>query len=202
MAIDQPGADKAEIRLAVRGLSRADNDALLADVLAFIVRDRWHAAVSDLSSVGARHEPHLLPGMFVLSGSVPTASASKAVSAAQEAMRTLAQSGPSSTELERARTAMQADLSKKMSQNESIADAWLDVETFKSPRPDTLATLLRSITAGDVQRVAARLFKPPVATVVVGDYSQLKAAFGEKIIRPPGLPDAKVIDRDMPTRKP
>jgi zinc protease len=203
LAIDQPGTDKAEIRLAVRGLSRADNDALLADLLGFIVRDRWQAAVSDLSSVAARHEPHLLPGMFVLSGSAPTASASKAVSAAQEAMRTLAQSGPSSSELERARTAMQAELSKKMSQNESIADAWLDVETFKSPRPDTLATLLRSITASDVQRVAARLFKEtPVATVVVGDYDQLKAAFGEKIVRPPGLPDAKVIERDMPTRKP
>src|SRR6185503_29668 len=203
LALDQPGAANAEIRLALRGLARGDSGALAADLLTLIVRDRWEAAVADLSSTSARNETHLLPGIFVLSATAPSGSASKAVSAAQEIMKSLAQNGPTASELEKARLLMLTEISREMSQSESIADAWLDVETFKSPRPDTIPTLVRSLAASDIQRVAARLFKDaPLATVVVGDYNQLKAAFGEKIIRPPGLPDAKVIDRDMPTRKP
>jgi hypothetical protein len=44
-----------------------------------------------------------------------------------------------------------------------------------------------------VQRVSARLFKDTsVATVVVGNYEQLKAAFGDKLDpRSAGAPDAK-----------
>src|SRR6185295_4553570 len=138
LALDQAGVANAEIRIAVRGLSRADNDTLAANLLAYIIRDRWQAAVSDLSATSARHESHVLPGMFVLGGSVPTASASKAVSAAQEAMRSLAQNGPSAGELEHARTLLQTDISKQISQIDGAAEAWLDMDTYNSPRPDTI----------------------------------------------------------------
>lgn len=203
LAVDHAAADNAEIRLAVRGLSRADNDRLAGDILALVVRERWQAAVSDLTSVAARHETHVLPGIFVLSASAPTTSASKAISAAQESMRTLAQSGPSASELERARTLMQAEILKQMSLSESIADAWLDFDTFKSPRPDTTNTLLRSITVSDVQGVAARLFKDaPVATVVVGNTEHLKAAFPGKIESASDTPKPKSDRPAAPAIKP
>jgi len=201
LALDQAGATNAEIRIAVRGLSRADNDTPAANLLAYIIRDRWQTAVSDLSGTRARHETHVLPGMFVLSASAPTASASKAVSAAQEAMRALAQNGPSAGELERARTLLQADISKQISQIDGAAEAWLDMDTYNSPRPDTIPTLVRSLTASDIQRVADRLFRDaPVATVVVGNYDHLKAAFAGKVESSTEAP--KVTRPALPTIKP
>jgi zinc protease len=201
LALDQVDATNAEIRIAVRGLSRADNDTLAANLLAYVIRDRWQAAVSDLSAISARHETHVLPGMFALGASVPTASAAKAVSAAQDAMRALAQNGPSASELERARLLLQTDISRQTSQTEGATEAWLDMDTFNSPRPDTIPTLVRSLTASDVQRVAGRLFRDaPVATVVVGNYDQLKAAFAGKIESSTDAP--KVTRPALPTIKP
>jgi len=205
LALDYTGATNAEIRLAVRGLSRADSDSLTADLLALIVRSRWQAAIGDLSSLSVRHQAYLLPGIFSVSASSPTGSASKAVASAQEVMRALVQTGPTAPELESARAILLAEVSRKMSAPESMADAWLDVDTFKSARPNSIPTLLRSITVGDLQRVANRLFKDvPMATVVVGNYDQLKAAFGGNVVAPPGLPNPKIIDRDpvVPAKKP
>jgi predicted Zn-dependent peptidase len=151
-----------------------------------------------------RHENHLLPGSFILSASVPTDNAARGVSDAQDIMRALATTGPTATELEQARSMLLADVSNQMSQPESIADAWLDVDTFNSPRPDTMATLVRGLSAGDVQRVAARLFKDaPVATVVVGDSNQLKASFAGKMETSAEVPKPKVIQPDtLPPVKP
>jgi hypothetical protein len=187
----------------VRGLSRGDGDALAADLLAFIVRERWKQAIPDLSSVSVRHESHLLPGMFVMGASVPNASAGKAVAAAQEVTRALMQSGPTPAEVESARILLAMEVNKQLSQPEGVAAAWLDAETFKSPRPSVLSTLIRSLSPADVQRVTSRLFKDgAVATVVVGNYEQLKAAFGDKL-EPPATasPDAKP-EPARPIKKP
>lgn len=178
LIVDAPASSTAEIRLAVRGLARADVDALSAELLALIARGRWQVAVPELSNVSVRHEAHLLPGMFVFSATVPQASASKAVAAAQDVMRKLSQAAPSADELERARTTLSAQWSQQLSQPAGLAEAWLDMDTFKSPRPNTVSTLITSSTPADVQRVATRLFKDaPAATIVVGNSEQLKAQF-------------------------
>ncbi|HKP36174.1 MAG TPA: insulinase family protein [Pyrinomonadaceae bacterium] len=196
LVLNNPTDSDAEVRLAVRGLTRADNDTVAATLLARIVRDRWLKALPQLSSVNIRHETHVLPGMFVLSASTPTELASKAVSIAQEIVRSIALTGPSATELESARYWTQSTITDPI-------EAWLDVDTFKSPRPDTIPTLSRSVTPGDIQRVAARLFKDaPVATVVVGNYDQLKAAFAGKMESGTIAPGSKVSDPAMPTKKP
>ena len=182
LLLDAPESSTAEIRLAVRGLARADNDALPAQLLALVARTRWQAALPELSNVAVRHEAHLLPGVFVFSATAPQASASKAVSAAQDVMRKLSQAPPAADELERARSMVGAQLSQQLSQPAGLAEAWLDVDTFKSPRPSTVSTLLSSYTAADVQRVATRLFKDaPVATIIVGNSEQLKAQFPDNV---------------------
>jgi len=178
LILDAPESSTAEIRLAVRGLARADVDALSAELLALIARSRWQAAVPELSNVSVRHEAHLLPGMFVFSATAPQASASKAVAAAQDIMRKLSQAPPSADEFERARTMLNGQLSQQLSQPAGLAEAWLDLDTFKSPRPNTVSTLITRYTPADVQRVATRLFKDaPAATIVVGNSEQLKAQF-------------------------
>jgi predicted Zn-dependent peptidase len=116
--------------------------------------------------------------MFVFSATVPQASAPKAVSAAQDVMRQLTQAPITQDELERARTTLVGQLSQKVSQPAGAAQAWLDVDTFKSPRPNNVSSLIRSYTAADIQRVAIRLFKDaPTAKIVVGNSEQLKAQF-------------------------
>jgi predicted Zn-dependent peptidase len=81
-------------------------------------------------------------------------------------------------EFERARAVLAAQVSQQLSQPAGLVDAWLDVDTFKSARPNTVSTLIRSFTPADIQRVAARLFKDaPVAIVVLGNAEQLKAQF-------------------------
>src|SRR5436190_15874146 len=82
LLVDAPAATNVEVRLAVRGLSRSDADAMTASVLARIARNRWQAQVPELaSSAFVRNETYALGGMFMFSASVPTASAAKVIAA-------------------------------------------------------------------------------------------------------------------------
>jgi zinc protease len=204
LLVNQPGATSAEIRLAVLGLARSDRDSDAALILAQITRERWQAASTTLSAAFVRHDAHVLPGSFVLGASVPTASAAKAVSAAQQTIRSLAQNGPTVAELDRARGVMLADVSRQASQPESLAALWLDLDTFKLAPLDIQARSLQNLTVQDVQRVAARLFKDDSpATIVVGDTEQLKASFVGSVEMRSEKPDLKTAaDPAMPAKKP
>jgi zinc protease len=204
MLLNQANGTTAEIRLAVRGLARSDRDAAAAALLAQIVRSRWQAAQPDLLSVFVRDDAHLLPGAFVLGGAGPNASAAKAVVVAQQVLRMLAQSGPSAAELEGARAIVLADLNRRASQSESIADLWLDIELFKLAAAPAQASSIQSLTVGDIQRVASRLFKDAsIATVVIGDFEQLKATFdGTVELRSEKPNTGSAVDPVMPTKKP
>jgi predicted Zn-dependent peptidase len=200
LIVDAKEARNAEVRIAVRGFSRSDGDALAASLLAQIARERWHTAVPDISGAFVRHEPYMLQGVFVFGASVQIPSAGKALAAAQDVMRALAQTGPTAAEVDRARTVLMTDMNENATSPDSLASAWLDSETYKSPNNTSSAELNR-VTAADLQRVAIRLFKDtPQATIAVGDIVQLKAALGDKVeIRN----DAKTAaDSAVPTKKP
>lgn len=203
LAIALSGGTGSEVRIAVRGLSRSDGDALAADLMAMIFGERLKTAVPEMTSVRVNHESHLLPGMFLISASGPNESAAKTVQAAQDTMRALMQSGATPAEMDRARVLMTMEINKQFSQPENMAAGWLDSETYKSPRPGVIATLIRSLSPADVQRVATRLFKDALAAVVVvGNYEQFKAAFGDKLETPAkAAPDAKG-DPAPPIKKP
>ena len=200
LIVDVKEATNAEVRIAVRGLARSDRDALAASLLAQIARERWHTSKPDISNAFVRHDAYLLPGVFVFGGSSPSSSAGKAISAAAEVMKALVQNGPTAAELDRARVAMTTEMSKLWASPDSLASAWLDSETYKLPNANASAELNR-LTAGDLQRVAIRLFKDaPQATIAVGDTAQLKAALGDKVeIRNDPKTSA---DSAAPTKKP
>lgn len=204
LVVNQPGATAAEIRLAARGLTRSDRDAAAAALLVRIIRERWQAATPDLSAVFARHEMHALPGIFVLGASAPTASAAKAIAAAREVMRSLSLAAPLAAEVERARDAELSELTRLTMQTESIADGWLDIETFKLAPFATQLDVVRKLSAADLQRVAARLFKDAaVATVIVGNYDQLKTSLGPGVELRSEKPDVKMAaDPAAPAKKP
>lgn len=204
LVLNQPGATSAEIRLAVRGFARSDRDTAAAALLTQIARARWQAAVPDLSSAFARHEAHALPGSFLMGASAPNSSASKALAAAQQILQALALSGPTAVELETARSGMLFEITQRALQPESIADTWLDVETYKLAAANTAANSVSSLTVADLQRVAGRLFKDAsLARVVVGDSEQLKKSVGAGV----ELQNEKAVIKTVtepvvPTKKP
>jgi hypothetical protein len=110
----------------VRGLSRFDRDAIAASMLADVARQRWQAAVPELSSASVRHEAHNLPGILVFAASVPPATAQKALAAAQDVMKALAQTGPTPDELARAASATLAEIGKR------AAASWIKSRTCGS----------------------------------------------------------------------
>jgi zinc protease len=182
LVVNQNGATNAHIRLAVLGLARSDRDYAAARLLARVMQLRLQAALPEASSLFVRHEAHALPGSYVIGASAPAASASRIISAARDVMNSSLSSQPSTVELEAARSEAVAKMNRQASKPESIADAWLDIETYKLPRFSEQANALRSVTAADVQRVAVRLFKDArVASVVVGNSEELKASLGASI---------------------
>jgi zinc protease len=179
LVIDRPGLTMAEVRLGARGLPRAERDQAAAGVLAAIARERWLAALPELDKAKAfaRHEAYALSGMFVLGASVPAPSASKALEAARKVAASLATTLPTESEVARAKSEVFADLSKRNGLA-SPADLWLDAETYKLSAPVDPQRALNGLTAADVQRVAARLFRDAtITTAVVGSTSQLGPEF-------------------------
>src|SRR3989441_1735709 len=203
LLLDQSSVTTAEIRLAVRGLAQSDRDALAAAVLARIFRGRWQTSLPDLT-IFVRHEAHSLPGSFVLGAATPTASAAKAISSAQEVMRTLAGTGPTAAEVERARGDLLAEMMSQTAKAETIAELWLDAAAYKLPGWNALLNSIRSLSVGDIQRVAGKLFtNASLALVVVGDSAQLKSTLGENIELHNDKANLKTAaDPVIPTKKP
>lgn len=189
LIVDLPGTESAEVRLAVRGLARSDADTAAASVLALIARDRWQAAMPELrqSAFFVRHEPHVLPGIFVMGAGVRATDAARALSAAQKVLQDLAKSPPSVSEVERARSEAVATFNRQLEKPETMADLWLDADTYKLASIADRARALSAVTPADVQRVAGKLLSivtvnsmsrmvadAPVVTVVVGSAALVK----------------------------
>lgn len=179
LIIDLPGAPAAEIRLAARGLARSDNDAAAAQLLALLVRDRWQAMMPELAKTPffVRHEAHVLPGAFVMGAAVSPAQAADALTSARNVLKTLAATAPASAEFEKARTEALAIFNKQLDDPATLANVWLDIETFKLAPIDAQLGAYNRLTPADVQRVAARLFREAsIATVAIGSAAQLSTS--------------------------
>lgn len=202
LVVNQPGAPNTEVRLAVRGLAETDRDAPAASVLAQIARDRWQAAVPELSSSFARHEAHALPGILILGGAAPAGATQKAFAAALDIIKNLAQTGVSAAELDRAKASVAAQTNKGNGELDAISEAWLDVEFNKGLAPAIPANDVSNLTVNDIQRVASRLFKDAaIAKVAVGDLEQLKPVLGASLELPGAKDDAKPANNPPPPLK-
>jgi predicted Zn-dependent peptidase len=206
LLVNQAGTGNAEVRLAVRGLSRFDRDAITASMLADVARQRWQAAVPELSSASVRHEAHNLPGILIFAASVPPAAAQKALRAAQDVIKVLAQAqtGPTPDELARAASATLAEIGKRTGgELDQIADMWLDTELQKNSTTANPAAEVSRVAVADIQRVATRLFKDAKqAKVVLGDIEQLKTVVTNFEILE-AKPEPKTsTDPPKPPRKP
>jgi len=177
LIVDLPGTDAAEVRLGVRGLSRSDKDYASATLLALLARDLWLSTQPDLnkSAFFVRHEAHALPGIFIMGASVPAASASTTLANARKVLQQLSKGGASQAALDKARSEAIAELNKQTERPESIADLWLDTETYQLGSIEERLRQIRNVTLDDIKRTAARIFKEnSIATVALGNAERLK----------------------------
>jgi zinc protease len=206
LIIDQQGAPATEVRLAVRGLGRADHDRAAAEVLASLARARWLAAMPGLSAPPAavRHESHRDGGVFRMSASVASAAqAAEALDAARGVLRALAATPPSLAELDEAKRAVLSSPAQGARGVDGMAAAWLDEHSYNSVDVSGVGAerAVQALTPAEAQRVAARLFQhTPAAAVVVGDAAQLRVALARTgTFEVAGEPSAKPDAQPQPT---
>ena len=174
----------SEVRLAVRGVSRSDQQFYAALMLARIAHYRWQETTPTLASkpISVRSESYTLPGYFLMSTSVGSADAPGCVLSAKKVLDSLIASPPTAVELDRAKRETLADLSSKLSNLEVGPEPWLDADTYRLGAIEDRAALVQAVSAADIQRLANRLFKDaPIATVIVGDSAQVKTALEGKL---------------------
>ncbi|HEX8336282.1 MAG TPA: pitrilysin family protein [Pyrinomonadaceae bacterium] len=181
LVVNQTEAAGVELRLALRGFARTDIDSPAAQVIAQVVRSRWLAAMPELRerAAYARHDSYRENGIFRVGATLATpAEAAKALEAARKVLGDLSTSAPTAAELDAAKHAAAAGLGANAPGDEAVAAAWLDEHTYRNPAATAgaLARAAQALSAGEAQRVAARLFlHTPVATVAYGDAAQLRA---------------------------
>lgn len=204
LVIDRAGSKEVELRLAVRGLARADRDAPAARLLTPLVRERWLAALPELrgnGSVVVRHDAMREGGIFTLGATLRSAAdMARALEAARKVLRELSEKGPTSAEFEAAKAAAVSSLNQGAQVPAGMADSWLDEHTYDTPAVTSseVARAINALNVSEVQRVAARLFlHTPLASVAVGDAAQLREelartggyeVFGEAAARAPEPP--------------
>ncbi|HEV2884954.1 MAG TPA: pitrilysin family protein, partial [Pyrinomonadaceae bacterium] len=177
LVVNAPGDQSVEVRLAVRGLARKDPDATAAALLASVARQRWEKLLPVLSRspVFVRHYGYSLPGMFVMGTTTENVLAGKALTTAQDVIKSLSSVPASAAELELARSEVLAQSGKELEKADGVAEAWLDIETYGLPPLSEQLRVASAVSAADLQRVASRLFRPGAnASVIVGNAEAVK----------------------------
>jgi zinc protease len=168
----------AEIRLAWRGVARADPDFYVAQVLARVAQDRWRGTSPELASkpLFVKSQSYLLPGIVIMGNAVNQKETVDSIATAKKVVDSFTTTPVTAPEVQRARQEILTEENPGLSKIESEPDSWLDMDTYSLKSvPDRIASI-QAVSPGDVQRVATRLFKDaPVATVVAGDAQQLKS---------------------------
>jgi len=178
LIVNVPGPT-SEVRLAVRGVARSDADFYVSMLLARVAQHRWQATAAELANqpLFARSNAYVLPGVFIMGAAVSTEKAPDALANARKVLESLRTTLATPAELDRARTEVVNEVTTVVTKSEAIPDPWLDADTYKLSEVQDQIALLRAVTPLDIQRLANRLFKEaPVASVVVGESAQLKAA--------------------------
>ena len=185
LIIDSPAAQEVEIRLAARGVARADRDHAATEVLALLAGDRWRTVPEinqgSVSALSVSHDAYTVGGIFRMSASVNSSTAAaQALGAARTILQSLVTTPPSINEIEGAKQASLAALNSGKDQTEALANAWLDAQTYNFGPTGERALrerAIRSLTPADLQRVAVKLFRDaPVVSLAVGNAAELRAA--------------------------
>ncbi|HSS19479.1 MAG TPA: insulinase family protein [Pyrinomonadaceae bacterium] len=178
LIVNAPSDQSVEVRLAMRGFARQDQDVPAAALLATIATQRWLKLVPELNRapVFVRHESFTLPGIFVMGATVDNVLAAKTLASAKEVIQSLASTPVAPEELQLARGLLLSQTNKDLSNSDGAANAWLDGDTYQLPSVAERVRTLAGLSPADVQRAASRLVQNGAfASVVLGNSAVLKA---------------------------
>ena len=150
------GGDK-ELRYAVRGVARKDANYVAAELLAEIMRARISAKNETGATVSVESDAHVLPGYFVIS--LSGRNVTPITNDPSQAISQILSTKLTDAEFQAARSAVDA----RWRETDAL-DLWLDVDTFKTAEPKNVGL---SVTLSDVQTLADKISKLPVASVIV-----------------------------------
>jgi hypothetical protein len=207
LIVNSPADQTAEVRLAVRSVSRGDANYVTAEILARVARQRWAKLAPELNAKPffVRNDAHVLPGLFIMGASINSKSTAPVVISAKKVIESLIREPPTATELEQSRNEVISELNAKLDKPDTMLDVWLDSDTYRLPPISDQLNTMRTFTPGDVQRLALRLFQDkPVAAVVLGNSQQLKTELEGRLETelPADTPVANPSTEMAPARKP
>lgn len=168
LEIAVPELKTSEVRYAIRGLARSDKDFAAAEVLGRVLNARFAKQGAGDSDSSVTNQYHLLPGSFVFSYR-SSASPTLPVPQNNQVDRSESNSPISALFNEISESEFASARSSAVSWLEGLdrTDRWLDVDTFKLVSVDADAKAFSAVTLADVQRLAGRLEKQPVASIVL-----------------------------------
>jgi hypothetical protein len=163
LVIAGPAFGAVEARYALRGLARSDADFAASEILTRIARARWEEGKPGVNSFTARQESHILPGHILFGMTLISQSPDGKIGKMPDSKipSSLIPQNISETEFAKAKADAIAEITAR-----DLQDRWLDVDTFKGPPVDNETAAYQDATLADVRRVAERLAKNPVVTVV------------------------------------
>lgn len=145
-----PDINRSQIRYALRGVARNDKDYAAAEILSRILDARFKAERGPEASV--IHNAHILPGSVVFRNAGESRSDKKLAATSFAAI--------TNEEFQKAKT------DKLAANARTDADEiWLDSDTYKFTLTDENQAF-RNATLADVQRVADKLAKNPIVSVI------------------------------------
>ena len=178
LIVDNPGTS-VEVRVGLRGVARSDKDFHALKVLTRVMQNRWpelNPAIAGKPSF-VRSESYLLPGSVVMGTTVSPQSTAEVITSAKKVLEAMITTPVTVSEIEKAKQGVILDLTTQTPRSEVEVQEWLDMYTYRLKTAQDNVGLVQTVTPGDLQRVASRLFKDArLATVVVGDAQVLKTA--------------------------
>jgi zinc protease len=172
LIVDAPDAETAEIRIAVRGLAQNDKDSIAAAIWAKSLERKLQ---TEFGAVQVEHIAHVLPGELIVRASVPTEKAAQTLNALRAAINRAASEKIDAKAFSETQNEILNALQTESAKPETASQRWLDVETFKTPAASERLNSMKSVTAADAERIAAKLLKNvPQAIVIVGDAEKIQ----------------------------
>lgn len=166
--INFPAAENVEIRSVSRGLSRGDKDFAAAQILTRILQEKWSAFQPEGAKQNAsvENQARFLPGMFVVKTSVSKNDADAFLKKLESSDKIL--SSITNSDFEKAKASLINDFNAKTTNLNSLAELWLDADTYKLSPLGEQFRALQKIAFDDVKKVGDKFFvESPKITVVL-----------------------------------
>jgi len=192
LLVDQPGAENAEVRLAVRGLASNDRDAPAAIFWIVALGEKLKTSLPAECGSGVKvsHQKRQLPGLLLISAVFPTDITGKCFNTLKNVIAKADTDKIRPDFFNAAKDGFLGALNGRASELEVVSELWLNTDTFKWGKVSGQLKLLNDATPADGDKVAARIFwKAPVVSVIVGDAAKIKPQF--ETATPAATPETK-----------